>query len=168
MKRALTRAALTVALLVGGTAGLPGISAEHPATHLRTVAAEDASRGEWRWEQCRFARLDGQPGFTTTEVRRTLECARRIWPGNLDLGLRIVGCESGFVATAQNPDSSAGGVWQAIDSTWSSWKTRFAALIDRWRLRTEKLNGRVNAVLGWRVFSADGTGPWRVSQWCWG
>ena len=32
----------------------------------------------------------------------------------------IINCESGFNLYAQNPYSSAGGLWQFIDSTWET------------------------------------------------
>lgn len=168
MRRAVMCAALTAALLTGGAGGLPESSENTRLDHLQTVAAGDANRGEWRWDQCRFARYDGERGIAPDEVRRILRCASRRWAADLDLAFRIVGCESGFIATAQNRNSSAGGVWQAIDGTWASWKARFALFMDRWSLSGRKHNGRTNGLLGFRILSEDGTQPWNASAWCWG
>lgn len=120
------------------------------------------ARPSWRFDECRFARLDGAPGLSANEVRITLRCAEDKWPapGGIDKVFDVVGCESGFDENADNPRSSAAGVWQAISSTWSSWRSRFGALVDRWELKASVYNGRANAILGLRTASSSGYGPW--------
>jgi hypothetical protein len=170
LKRGIWAAAVAVLLATGAT-GLPASSAEKPAAHFQVLAGQNANRERergWRQEECRFALKDGKPGWNVEEVKSTIRCAERKWSGALELGFEIVGCESGFDATNTNPDSSAGGVWQVLDSTWSSWRQRYADLMRWWDLRPGKLNGRTNAVLGWRVFAPADTGPWEASRWCWG
>jgi len=166
--RAAVMTALILALLVGGEEQGHQEGGPTRLTHLQPAASRDANRGDWRWETCRFARYDDRPGHSPDEVRLTLRCAARRWDAPLDLAFRIVGCESGFDAASQNSRSSAGGVWQAIDSTWASWKARYSLFMERWSLRGEKYNGRANGLLGFRILSEDGTGPWRTSEWCWG
>lgn len=168
MKRALKTAAIAVTL--AGIAIGPPSSYANARLDVHTASqTSDANRPhDWRQEQCRFATRDGQRGWSPDEIRATLRCAERKWSGDLGLGFRIVGCESGFHAEAQNGSSSAGGVWQVIDSTWQSWVGSASSLVERWSLKTEKRNGRTNAVLGWRVFSPSNTGPWEASRHCWG
>lgn len=39
---------------------------------------------------------------------------------DVDTAMRVIGCESGFNPSAQNPTSTAGGVMQFVDRTWKS------------------------------------------------
>lgn len=161
MKRVIV-AALTAGLLAGVAGG--------PLTTVEASQQRDYRTGRergWRQEECRFANRDGQAGWNVEEIKSTIRCVERRWDGNLYLGMAIVGCESGFDYRAQNPYSSAGGVWQALDSTWASWKSRFADLMGWWNLRPGKYNGRTHAILGWRVFLGT-TQPWEASRSCWG
>ena len=167
MKRALMTA-LTAALVTGiAAAGPPSSNAEARLLELHTEAPTDARPTDWRSEHCRYASRDERQGWSVDEVKATLRCSGRRWGGDVDLALRIVGCESGFHADAENTSSSAGGVWQAVDSTFESWYGGARELVRRWELKHWKLNGRTNAVLGYRVFTY-GTGPWSASKWCWG
>lgn len=170
MKRVLS-AALTACLWTGIAGGLPSSYANarldvHTASE--TNAATWERPNDWRQDQCRFDTRDGIHGWSVGEVKSTLRCAERKWSTDLDLAFRIVGCESGFDAHAQNSRSSAGGVWQSLDSTFDSWVSGASSLMDRWEMRDRQLNGRTNAVLGLRVLANGGTGPWSASQWCWG
>lgn len=169
MRRAVVYAAAIALLLSGGATAATGASAEvRFDVHTATETGRANRPKDWRQEQCRFATRDGRRGWSPDEVRATLRCAERRWSGDLELAFRIVACESGFHAEAQNGSSSAGGVWQVLDSTWQSWVGAAPSLIERWSLATEKHNGRTNAVLGWRVFSPSNTGPWEASRHCWG
>lgn len=169
MRKFIVTAAIAALASVGATAAT-GATEGSPANVVYAGSGDKANAREpgWRLEECRFATLDGEYGFSVGEVRKTIICAADHWRGNLELGLAIVGCESGFIATNQNPYSSAGGVWQAIDSTWDSWLANQSRLVESWDLRQAKHNGRSNAVMGWRVFAPANTGPWSSSQSCWG
>ena len=70
---------------------------------------------------------------------------------------RIIICESGWRADAQNPISSAGGLFQFLDSTWA----RTAS--PGW----EKYNPYRNIDAGIALYNKEGTAPWTESESCW-
>jgi membrane-bound lytic murein transglycosylase MltF len=76
---------------------------------------------------------------------------------NIDPGLflRIAMCESGLNPQAKNPISSASGIFQFLQSTWSSWGK--GDVFD--------VNNNVDAAI--RLFLARGTAPWNPSKSCW-
>lgn len=133
------------------------------AVALGMYAADPAGArpAGWRAEECRYAMSDGERGFSVGDVKRTLRCAAERWEpaGGIERAFDVVSCESGFRARAQNPGSSAAGVWQVVSSTWDSWLERFDGLVERWDLSRKVLNGRTNAILGTRV-ARSGYGPW--------
>lgn len=118
--------------------------------------------------QCRFQWLHDTK-WSPYEVRLTLRCAEARWSvdGGMSTVNAIVACESGFDAYADNPYSSAAGVWQVIASTWVSWKNTYHELREAWRLGDWVKNGRANSVLGVRVASYT-LSPWNASRHCWG
>lgn len=156
MRRAVIVAALT-AILATGAGGLPESSGESRHMQQNTERERDAN---WRQDECRFATLNGIKGRQPGEIRKTISCAAEHFPVALDTAFAVVSCESGFHEDADNPSSSAAGVWQFIDSTWHSVRSRFGSLMDRWGLRPSVYNGRANAVLGVRKASLDGFGAW--------
>lgn len=158
------RKAFVTAAIAATLAGM----AIGPPSSLASTRQEHSRPKDWRQEQCRFATRDGVPGVSTYEARAMLRCAEAHWSGNLDLGMRIVGCESGFRAQARNARSSAAGLWQSLDSTWRSWYANQSSVVRRFELKDNPTNGRASAILGWRVFVFGGTGPWESSRSCWG
>lgn len=159
MKRIVMTAAIAVAVLAGLAMGPPSNAVE--------ARLADSRPPDWRQEQCRFASRDEHRGWSVGEVKATLRCAGNHFGGDVDLSFAIVGCESHFHAEAQNGSSSAGGVWQSLDDTFARWVDGARSLMRRWDMHARKLNGRTNAVLGYRVFT-HGTSPWSASEWCWG
>lgn len=69
----------------------------------------------------------------------------------------IIICESGWKTNAQNPRSSAGGLFQFLDSTWN----RTAS--PGW----EKYDPYRNIDAGIALFKKEGTDPWKESEGCW-
>lgn len=82
---------------------------------------------------------------------------RSIAGKDFDLLNTIIICESGWHADAQNKTSSAGGLFQFIDSTWS----RYAS--PGW----EKYDPYRNIDAGWALYQKEGTNPWLASKSCW-
>lgn len=70
----------------------------------------------------------------------------------------IIECESGGDPRAQNPSSSASGLFQFIDSTWrglgGSGSAKDASVDEQYRM-AEKL------------YAQSGTSPWNASKSCW-
>jgi hypothetical protein len=130
---------------------------------LVLMAATPAGAQEWRERKCRYESLNGEPGHTQHEVRRTIGCAVQHWSvsGGLAQALCIARRESGLRARAENPTSSASGVYQMLDSTWRSW--RFGALAPfarRMELSTNVFHARANVLIGIQAAHRWGWGPW--------
>lgn len=51
---------------------------------------------------------------------------------------RVLACESGGDPSAQNPTSSASGLWQILDSTWDGFGGYARALHAPWQVQNEK------------------------------
>lgn len=73
--------------------------------------------------------------------------------------IRIRGCESGHNYTAENPDSTASGAYQFLDSTWAGYKGYSRAMHAPPALQDER------AIM---EYEQNGTTPWVSSQHCWG
>ena len=80
------------------------------------------------------------------------------------LALAIAQCESGLDPTAENPSphSSAGGVFQFLDSTWA----KTIELLN-WPEDTDKLDAKKNVEAGIFLLKKDGTRHWLESKSCW-
>ena len=70
---------------------------------------------------------------------------------------RIVICESGWKPAAQNASSSAGGLFQFLDSTWNRYSS------SSW----EKYNPYDNIKAGVALYNKEGVSPWNESRNCW-
>lgn len=75
---------------------------------------------------------------------------------------RVVGCESGWSASAANPSSSAGGLFQFLSGTWNSlapgWGMGGHSRFEVWPA----------AVVGSGTIAQGGIGHWNASRSCWG
>jgi hypothetical protein len=88
-----------------------------------------------------------------------------------DLELRIRSCESGPNGyathghahdanyTLANPDSTASGAWQFLDSTWADFGGYARAMYAPVAVQDRKAR---------LTLDADGTTPWNASRSCWG
>lgn len=73
----------------------------------------------------------------------------------------IAKCESGLNPTAQNPYSSASGLFQFVDGTWTS-VTGLAPPASAYSSETQ-------TEAFWRLWDGGaGAGNWAPSQYCWG
>lgn len=71
----------------------------------------------------------------------------------------IENCESGGNPTAQNPSSTASGLFQFLDSTWAGYGGYSRAMYAPQSVQEAK------ALL---EYSTNGTSPWLASSFCWG
>lgn len=97
------------------------------------------------------------------QTPRTIHYYSWLFGADEPVALAIAKCESQFVAGARNPSSSAKGVYQFLDGTWS----RYALL--HWGTVQGKdvLNYGDNVELGTWVIANYGTADWLASAACW-
>ena len=81
---------------------------------------------------------------------------------NPDLALAIARCESGLQITAKNPNSSAGSIFQFINSTWKSTTNKMG-----WISGADKYDGHLNIVAGIWLLKKEGVAHWEASRKCW-
>ncbi|WP_147201163.1 transglycosylase family protein, partial [Pseudonocardia asaccharolytica] len=73
----------------------------------------------------------------------------------------IIACESGGDPRAQNPRSSASGLYQFIDSTWLAYGGgQYAA-------RAKDATPAQQTEIANRAYAAEGLRPWAASKGCW-
>lgn len=112
-------------------------------------------------EECRFRRNNR---WSRAESKDSIRCAyRRLNRNDLNAGMRIADDESGFNTYAENPSSTAGGLFQYLSSTWSGTVQRFREVVRRWDLHPKKHNARAQAFLTARKMKSDGCGAWAAS-----
>jgi hypothetical protein len=74
----------------------------------------------------------------------------------------IIACESSGSPTAQNPTSTASGLFQFIDGTWRAYGgTEFAP-------RAKLATPDEQHIVANRAYAAEGYRPWNASKHCWG
>jgi len=118
-----------------------------------------------RHVHCRYASLDGHEGYTDAEAKRTIECAVDHYPvvGGVSKALYIANRESGYECGADNPYSTAAGVYQMVAATWSSWSSKHIPWLNarRWRLRRHVKGCRPNIMTAIRQVHQSGSwAPW--------
>ena len=79
-----------------------------------------------------------------------------------ELSYSIIACESQFDQFAQNPNSSAEGYWQMLNSTWKTTMERMGLPTS-----TEKTAMPISIEAGVWLLSKDGTVHWNESKQCW-
>jgi len=148
MKRLLTLVlAISFALTLNGTAHA-GINEKYVGPHATP--------------SCRFRYLDGDVAFSTYEVQRTIECATRRWevPGGVEIAKCIAKRESGFYWAADNPFSSASGVYQFLDSTWASQMNTRTEFIADQEIQRSVWNARSSVLIAVRMAHGEGWSAW--------
>lgn len=130
------------------------------ALPLAAANAYEGTYSKWAKEQCRFAK-NGE--WSNVEVRDLIRCAT-IRVDNMkdtDAALAIAERESGFQEQAQNPSSSAGGLFQWLDSSWPWY--HFPALVHKFHLPDDRFNPRSAAFVSAMVMKRYGCGAWSYS-----
>ena len=78
-----------------------------------------------------------------------------------ELFLRIAVCESGLREDAQNPTSTASGIFQFLNSTFFNYARAYELPTD------DKNDPEVQAELAARMIAAGGISHWNASKNCW-
>lgn len=126
--------------------------------------AEERFTPQKRHDKCRYESWNGRRGFTTHEVRLLIDCATDHFPvsGGDSTAFYVAERESGYFCKADNPISSAGGIFQMLDSTWASWWGTHARYFSNhgWKLRNSRYLCRANVMIAMRSAHQWGWGPW--------
>jgi hypothetical protein len=126
--------------------------------------ANAGMRDGWRWRKDRWETFERpRHSFDYREVRLTIRAAVDRWsvPGGTREALAVAGCESGLSPKAENPYSSASGVYQIVHATWVSWRSSISGIARRFRLKRSVFNARANVIVaivhahryGWSAWS---------------
>lgn len=149
MKRYL--AVLLVSVMIFSFTALPATS--QPARYV----------GSHQFPSCRFRYADGHKAFSKDEVRATIHCAVTRWPVpyGLDQALCVARRESGFNWYANNPYSSASGIYQFVDGTWSGQMTGRARFVRDQEVEKSVWNARSNVLIAIKYAHTSGSwSPW--------
>lgn len=109
--------------------------------------------------------LRGLPlGDVLEDRARQPQTEPRVLPPIFD---RIVHCESRGDAAADNPVSSASGLYQFIDSTWAYvWRDYLGVEPPTARAKHASVEQQTRAAVA--LYQAEGLTPWAASRGCWG
>mgnify|MGYP001347414794 FL=1 len=102
------------------------------------------------------------PRTSHRTVVRIIRCAENHWPvpGGFEMALCIAQRESGLYPKAQNPTSSALGIYQVVQGTWDSWWRSAPDFRRWWHVGYDRSNPRNNVLMSVRKMSHEGLGPW--------
>jgi hypothetical protein len=122
--------------------------------------AYEGKYSKWAKQECRFAR---NGVWNNSEVRDLIRCAaiRVDNSKDIDAALAIADRESGFNEHAENSSSSAGGLFQWLDSSWPG--DRFPALSNNYKLPNSRFHPRAAAFVSLMVMKRYGCGAWAYS-----
>lgn len=98
---------------------------------------------------------------STTPVIASQLPAIEVFPPILE---KIAICESGNIADAKNPNSTASGRFQFLDSSWKYYGTKLWG--DNLKNK-DKLNYKDSTDLALYVYNLNGTNDWISSKPCW-
>jgi hypothetical protein len=140
------------------------------AIGLTTAAPATADRGAgaWREKECRYARADGEPGYSQSEIRRVIECAVGKWSvvGGVPMAICIAAHESGLDPSAYNPNGH-GGLFQQDTGAWPGRRATWEPPTWDKGLHPSVFNARANTVVSIRMAHADGDwDQWAVDHFC--
>lgn len=100
-----------------------------------------------------------QAGRETRGETGSIEIIEEVFSGYKDIETikHVAFCESSYNEKAKNKHSSASGLYQIINSTWS-----------HYGCTGDKFDARDNATCAKKIYDKSGLKPWRASQHCWG
>lgn len=117
-----------------------------------------------RVPSCKYRTSDGYSGhhFSVDEVRWTIKCGVRRWPvpGGRQTALCIARRESGLRQFADNPTSSASGVYQFVSGTWDGVRSHLRHVFGHQRMAHSVWNGRSNVLAAIRTAHGGGWSAW--------
>lgn len=115
--------------------------------------------------QLEEARLQLQKLNEEAQTPRTVPDKIVYWAKHFNtdesVSLNIACAESRFHAKADNPHSTAGGVYQWLDSSWARMSTKYYGYIE------DKMNEDRNIELSNWVLATYGTSDWNASKHVW-
>jgi len=98
--------------------------------------------------------------YTTSKIIASIKQTSHDYGVDENLALSIAYAESGYNPNARNKSSSAGGVYQFLDSTW-------ATTMSRMGITGNKFDAETNIKAGIWLLSRDGTRHWQESAHLW-
>ncbi len=137
---------LTLALVLGLLSGAMSTA--------NAYEKKDWSR--WQKTECRMG-----PYGSDSHVRDLIRCAHnRVGEhGLIPMALYIAERESGYEPHAENPYSTAAGLFQWLESSWPG--TRFPKMAHRYSYPSfNRMNARASAFVSARVMKQGGCDPW--------
>lgn len=125
-----------------------------------TIAALGASGARVRVDreaECRYGRSDGQPGYSTLDVRRVIRCAVGKWsvPGGYDKAVAVASCESGSDLLDHSTDGYT-GTFQQSTRYWDGRRAAYNPVGWDKPLQHPAWHPRANVVVSIRMAHADG------------
>jgi hypothetical protein len=117
-----------------------------------------------RHHHCRYESWNGRRGFSEFEVRLMVVCLVDQFPvaGGVPQAIFVIDRESSFACRAQNPYSSARGLFQVVEGTWTSWWSRIHPRLRGWGIMNNRGLCRANATVSIVAAHRWGWGPWSM------
>ena len=91
-----------------------------------------------------------------------VEYFSEMYGADAELAKRIINCESGWHRTIANPQPTASGYFQFLNSTWSNTISRMDLPPD-----TDKHDPVISIQAGVWLLAEDGVRHWLESEYCW-
>jgi hypothetical protein len=124
------------------------------------LAVATPAQAAWRNDECRYQYVDGHANWSQQEVKLTILCATHKFGVSTSTALYVARRESGLNQFADNPTSSAAGVYQHIQSYWPGRIAAVAAHKPKLKpLGSSVYNARSN-VLAAILMASHSWAPW--------
>lgn len=152
----------TVAVFVR-TEGVAVVISEYPEPVDRTLAIEAVIPVPKPTQRAKIAVLrHDSTDYGVGVIQDRIRYWARFYEVDENLALCLAKNESGFNPLAKNPSSSAGGVFQFINSTWISTAKRMGTGFTL----ADKYDAEKNIQAGVWLLKTDGAGHWVVASKC--